>query len=296
MIRSMTGFGRAEAVLGGKKIAVEMKSLNHRYLEISLRSPAVLAPFEIDIKKKIGEQCSRGRIEVFIRVDEGDEAGAAAEEQLVLNMPRIRHYYDMLAQLKRDLALPDEITLSMLTGFRDIFISKEPETVSTLPWEEVEQVLLDAMQTLMQMRGIEGETLKKDLLSRITLIKEQLETIAYRSPAVVLEYRRRLSERIKELTTDTAVDETRLAQEVAIMAEKSDITEEIVRLESHLGQFVSLLDEGDAVGRKVDFLIQEMNREINTIGSKSGDSAIAKTVIEIKSELSKLREQVQNIE
>jgi len=294
MIKSMTGFGKAEAAIGGKKIAVEMKSLNHRYLEISLRLPALLALYEIDIKKKIGEQFSRGRIEVTVRIDDGEDLGS--EGQVILNLPRVRHYYALMTQLKKELGLSDEITLSMITGQRDAFIMKEPEADSLLPWTDMDGVLQEAMATLAEMRQREGEVLRVDLRARIGTVKEHLDGISFRAPAVVLEYRKRLTERIKELTNGVMVDEARLSQEIAIMAEKSDITEEIVRLESHMGQFNDLLESGDSIGRKVDFLIQEMNREVNTIGSKSGDADIAKNVIEIKSELARLREQVQNIE
>jgi len=294
MIRSMTGFGKAEIVCGGKKVAVEMKSLNHRYLEVSLRSPTVLAPFEIEIKKKIGEQCSRGRIEVGIRIDNGEEG--EQEGQLALNMPRLRAYHALLTQLREELGLPDPVTLRMMTGFRDAFVLREADAAEVLTWDILEKVLQEAMETLTRMREIEGEALKKDLIQRVDVVKEALAGVGLRAPAVVLDYRRRLSERIRELTYGMAVDEARLCQEVAIMAEKSDITEEIVRLESHMEQFVDLLEKGDSIGRKVDFLLQEMNREANTIGSKSGDGEIARLVIEIKSELSKIREQVQNIE
>jgi uncharacterized protein (TIGR00255 family) len=294
MIRSMTGFGRAEAMAGGKRLAVEMKSLNHRYLEISLRLPALLSPLEIEIKKKIGEFFSRGRIEVSIRMEEGETA--ETDGRLALNMPRVRSYYFLLTQLKDELALPDAVTLSMLAGFRDIFTTKEAEEATEVLWVELAPVLQEAMRTLMEMRGTEGEVLKKDLQARVGEIKNQLAGISLRAPAVVLEYRRRLTERIQELTEGMVMDEARLSQEVAIMAEKSDITEEMVRLDSHLVQFVDLLNEGEGIGRKVDFLIQEMNREVNTIGSKSGDAVIARHVIEMKSELARLREQVQNIE
>jgi uncharacterized protein (TIGR00255 family) len=293
MIKSMTGFGKAEADVSGKKITVEMKSLNHRYLEISLRSPAMLSSFEIDIKKKIGEQFSRGRIEITIRVDGGE--GMDDESQLELNLPRVRHYYARMMQLKKELDLPDEITLSMMAGFRDIFVPKETE-VPIVPWKDMENVLQEAMMTLMEMRLREGDVLKMDLIARIGVVKEHLDGISLRSPAVILEYRKRLTARIKELTEGVVIDEARLCQEIAIMAEKSDIMEEIVRLESHMGQFGDLLTSGDGIGRKIDFLIQEMNREVNTIGSKSGDADIAKHVIEMKSELARLREQVQNIE
>ena len=294
MIRSMTGFGRAEAVSGGRKIAVEMKSLNHRYLEVALRVPTMLSPFEIEIKKKMGEQFSRGRIEVTIRVDDGEDM--ELEGRLALNTPKVRYYYDLLTQLKQELALSDEITLAMMSSFRDIFIPKENESAPDVAWGDLETVLQATMATLMDMRQIEGEALKKDLMARIAVIKENLEGVSLRAPVVVVEYRKRLTDRIKELTNGMVVDEARLIQEVAIMAEKSDITEEIVRMESHMAQFIDLLTSGDCIGRKVDFLIQEMNREVNTIGSKSGDAEIARQVIEMKSEMAKLREQVQNIE
>jgi len=293
MIYSMTGFGRSEASWGGKKIIVEMKSLNHRFLEVSLRSPAALASFDIDVKKRIGERLSRGRVEVVIRIDSGEEGDL--EGRLVLNMPRLRSYYNLLLQMKEELGLPDPITLEMMVGLRDVFVVREADE-EALPWEALEKVLQEAMSAMTAMRQAEGESLKRDLLARIVTIRESLATIRSRSPAVVLDYRRRLAERIKELTNGTVVDEGRLCQEVAMMAEKSDITEEVVRLESHLVQFVDLLEYGETAGRKLDFLIQEMNREANTIGSKSSDGEIARLVIEIKSELSKLREQVQNIE
>ena len=294
MIRSMTGFGRAEAILNGKKIAVEMKSLNHRYLEVALRAPAMLSPYEIDIRKKIGEQFSRGRIEITVRVDDGEETGSVC--RMELNVPLARHYHFLFLQLKEELQLPDPVTLPMMTGLRDIFVQKDADAVTAVSWTDLEQVLQDAMVTLTEMRVTEGETLKKDLIARVETVKGHLNAISVKAVAVVFEYKRRLTDRIKELTNGMVIDEARLSQEVAIMAEKSDITEEIVRLESHMGQFIDLLTSGEAVGRKVDFLIQEMNREVNTIGSKSGDAEIARHVIEIKSELSKLREQVQNIE
>ena len=242
----------------------------------------------------MGEQFSRGRIEVTIRVDDGEDM--ELEGRLALNTPKVRYYYDLLTQLKQELALSDEITLAMMSSFRDIFIPKENESAPDVAWGDLETVLQATMATLMDMRQIEGEALKKDLMARIAVIKENLEGVSLRAPVVVVEYRKRLTDRIKELTNGMVVDEARLIQEVAIMAEKSDITEEIVRMESHMAQFIDLLTSGDCIGRKVDFLIQEMNREVNTIGSKSGDAEIARQVIEMKSEMAKLREQVQNIE
>ncbi len=293
MIYSMTGFGRSEAVWGGKKIIVEMKSLNQRFLEVSLRSPAALASLDIDVKKRIGERLSRGRVEVVIRIDSGEEGDP--EGRLVLNMPKLRIYHSLLLQMKEALGLSDPITLDMVVGLRDVFVVKEADD-GALPWEVLDKIVQEAMSAMTAMRQVEGESLKRDLLARIATIRDALATIRSRSPALVLDYRRRLAERIRELTNGMVVDEARLCQEVAMMAEKSDITEEVVRLESHLAQFATLLEHGETAGRKLDFLIQEMNREVNTIGSKSSDGEIARLVIEIKSELSKRAEQVQNIE
>jgi len=294
MTRSMTGYGRAEAVLTGRKFTVEMKSVNHRYLETSLRLPGILLPLEKEIKKRIGEQFSRGRIVATFRVD--SDVNAENGGRFVLNLPLIRNYHALLSQLKDELQLGDEISLSMMAGFRDAFVTTEtvqdPETL----WDGLSRVLDEAIRMLTEMREQEGESLKRDLTARLSLIAGFLEAIAGRAPQVVLDYQKRLVERVRELTGGMAIDEARLLQEVAIMAEKSDITEEIVRFRSHIDQFTGLLTGGDAAGRKIDFLIQEMGREINTIGSKSGDAEISRNVIEVKGELAKLRECVQNIE
>ena len=294
MIRSMTGYGRAEAVLAGRKFAVEMKSVNHRYLEISLRLPGMLLPLDTEIKKKIGEQFSRGRIEATVRVD--SDGNAEDNGRLALNLPLARNYHALLCQLKKELQLGDEISLAMMTGLRDIFVPTESVQDPAALWEGLSQTLDEAMRTLMEMREKEGESLQRDLTARLSLIDVVLEAIARRAPQVVCEYQKRLGDRIRELTGGITLDESRLLQEVVIIAEKSDITEEIVRFRSHIGQFTDLLTIGDGAGRKIDFLIQEMGREVNTIGAKSGDAEISRNVIEIKSELAKLREQVQNIE
>jgi uncharacterized protein (TIGR00255 family) len=290
----MTGFGRGEAVGNGKRMQVEMKSLNHRYLEIFLRMPALLSTLETEIKKKIGERFSRGKIEVSIRMD--NEATQDGTQALMLNLPLVRQYYSLLNQIKEELKLPDEVTLEMMSGFRDLFVPKEIEEDLAGLWADLEGALDVAMDKLTDMRITEGEALGRDLACRMNKIQKLLGIIALRAPEVVGEYRQRLIDRIRELTQGMNVDEARIHQEVAILAEKSDITEEVVRLESHIGQFMELLVGEEAIGRKVDFLIQEMNREINTIGSKSGDGETARQVIEIKSELSKVREQIQNVE
>jgi uncharacterized protein (TIGR00255 family) len=290
----MTGYGRAEAVLEGRKFVVEMKSVNHRYLEISLRLPAMLSSLDTEIKKKIGEQFSRGRIEATVRVD--NDGIAESSGRLTLNLPLARNYHALLCQLKEEFQMEEEISLAMLTGFRDVFVPTESFQDPAVFWEGLSNLLGEAMRTLTEMRMREGESLQKDLVTRLSLVACVLEAIAGKVPHVVCEYQKRLGDRIKELTGGMVIDESRLLQEVAIMAEKSDITEEIVRFRSHIGQFTDLMTIGDGAGRKIDFLIQEMGREVNTIGSKSGDAGISRNVIEIKSELAKLREQVQNIE
>lgn len=294
MIKSMTGYGKAEAVLADRKFMIEMKSVNHRFLEISLRLPGMLLPLEGEIKKRIGEQFSRGRIEATLRMESDGSAETAG--RFTLNLPLVRNYHALLVQLKEELHLGGEITLEMMAGFRDAFVSAEPSQDPAALWEGLSKILAEAIRTLTEMREKEGESLKRDLTARLELIAAFLEGIAGRAPQVVLDYQKRLTDRIRELTGGMVVDEARLLQEVAIMAEKSDITEEIVRFRSHIDQFTDLLAGADAAGRKIDFLIQEMGREINTIGSKSGDAEISRNVIEIKSELAKLREQVQNIE
>ncbi len=294
MIKSMTGYGRSESVTGDRIYVVEIKSLNHRYLEITLRMPSVLFPLELEIKKKIGEQFSRGRIEAVIRMEFSNEQGVGGRYEL--NLPLIRNYHELLVKLKQELNLKDDVTLQTMVGFRDAFVQSEPGADITVVFAELGKALDEAMAALKEMRSKEGESLYRDMKARIDTIEHSLDSIALKAPRVVLEYQRRIEERIKEITGGMAVDEIRLNQEVAIMAEKSDITEEVVRLRSHIHQFGELIESDETVGRKTDFLIQEMIREVNTIGSKSNDLDISRNIVEIKSELAKLREQVQNIE
>ena len=294
MVHSMTGYGRAEAILDGQKYTVEIKSLNHRFLEISLRLPASLSALEMEIKKKIGEPLLRGKIDVSIRRDV--QGSAENGQYLALNLPLAQNYFNLLMQLKQSLNLQDDIGLEMIAGQKDVFRIAELPQDDTVLWQGLATVLEEALVGMMEMRRREGEILSRDLLARLDLMAQLLSRIEAKAPQVVLEYQKRLTDRVRELTSGLVVDQGRLSQEVAVFAEKSDITEEIVRLRSHLGQFLEMLDSEEAIGRKVDFLIQEMSREVNTIGAKSSDADISKQVIEIKSELAKLREQVQNLE
>ena len=292
MIKSMTGYGRAEAVCQNKSIVVEAKSVNHRFLEILLRTPSVLFPLELEYKKKISERFKRGRIEVFIKLE-----GESTEFSKVnLNMEIARNYFDVLSRLKEEFNLESPVTLKTLAGFRDIFTPPAETHLDADFLNQIEKVFLEALEILAGMRREEGLILFQDMQMRLKEISGILDNIKYRAPQVVSEYQKRLSERVKELTDGYALDEGRLAQEVAVMADRTDITEEIVRMNSHRGQFEDLLQSEGTEGKKIDFLLQEMNREINTIGSKVGDVEITRHVIEVKSELSKLREQAQNIE
>ncbi|OPY15594.1 MAG: hypothetical protein A4E74_02179 [Syntrophus sp. PtaB.Bin075] len=294
MISSMTGYGRAESTEEEKKVVVEMRSLNHRYLEVSLRLPNLFLPLEMEIKRKIGEHFFRGRIDVSIKMDSDIWTGNG--ERYTLNLPLIKNYHSLLGEMKKELDLTEEITLGMLSRFKDVFIPVETVPDLEASWARVEPIVNEAMANLETMRKKEGDILYRDLMVRIGLIRSSLEEIIKRTPVLLEEYHSRLAARVRELTNGLVVDEARLAQEVAVMAERSDITEETVRFRSHLEQFETMMNSKEAVGRKIDFLIQEMGREINTIGSKSSDALISRQVIEIKSELAKLREQVQNIE
>jgi len=292
MIKSMTGYGRVETVQDGRNIIVEAKSVNHRFLEIFLRTPSVLFPLEAEFKKKISERFKRGRIEVSIRLEgEGTDVS-----KVNLNLEIARNYFDVLNRLKAEFNLESPISLKTLAGFRDIFTSPAETQLSPEFLNQVEKTFLESLAMLSNMRQDEGLAMFQDMDMRLKEITGILETIKLRAPQVVLEYQKRLSERIKELTVGYALDDARLNQEVAVMAERSDITEEIVRMRSHIGQFEELLLSEGTEGRKIDFLLQEMNREINTIGSKVSDVEITRKVIEVKSELGKLREQAQNIE
>lgn len=292
MIKSMTGYGRVETTGQDRNIVVEVKSVNHRFLEISLRMPQALSPLELEFKKKIGEKVKRGRIEVFLRL----EAQSSNAPGAIINLEVARNYFAALQRLKDELGLTEEIGLKTLVGFRDIFSQPADTEIDPDIIKQIATALEESLDMLIRMRQEEGVAIYQDMVQRLDSIKGILATINTRSPQVIVEYQRRLTERIKELTAGCLLDESRLAQEAAILAEKSDITEEIVRMHSHINQFVELLQSVEAEGKKIDFLLQEMNREINTIGSKSNDAEIARQVIEAKSELSKLREQAQNIE
>lgn len=292
MIKSMTGYGKAESAYGAGRITVELRCVNHRYGEVTVKLPRVLLQFENEIKKRVAEKLSRGKIDVFIQLE-----GALALGVPTPNLPLARGYHKAFTSIVEALGLADQVTLALIATQRDVIsIAAEPEA----PIEEIPQELVaaidEALRKVDEMRVFEGESLMADFRKRREMLAEYIGRVSARSPQVVAEYAERLKERIGQLTSESGFPEERLALEVALLADKCDITEELVRLESHLRQFDETLTRGEPVGRKLDFLLQEINREVNTIGSKANDAQIAANVVELKAELEKIREQVQNIE
>jgi len=294
MIISMTGYGRAESLVKDRKLTVEIKSLNHRNTEIIVRIPAFLSSIEVETKKLVAERVSRGRVEVSIRFDSEQELQNG--ENLEANMPLIKNYCAVLNRIRDELGIDEPVTLSLIAGLKGAFYGVESTLDAQEVWETVKPTLIEALEALLDMKQKEGLLLYRDMEGRLDLVRCCMEAVRNRAPEVPLHFRKRLAERIDELTGGLEIDESRLLQEVAVMAEKSDITEEIVRFESHVQQFEELLESEGAVGRKMDFLLQEMHREVNTVGYKCSDLEISHKVIEIKTELAKLREQAQNIE
>lgn len=292
MIKSMTGYGRGEWQEDEKRVEVEVKSFNHRYLDISPHLPRRLNSLEAQVRNLIKQRVSRGRLEVSVQIDDS----SLVEQKLELDVALAQDYHLALKTLQQELGIPGEIRLETLANFRDIFTRKEVETDLEKEWASLQTALEAALRSLEQMRRDEGLALRGDFLGRLTAVEEMAREIEKKTPLALEACRDRLAERVQELSRGLPVDEARLAQEVAYLAERSDITEELVRIRSHLNQFREMLDDSEPVGRKLEFLLQEINREANTIGSKASDAGIAQVAVGIKSELEKMREQVQNVE
>lgn len=295
MIKSMTGYGRGEYSLHNRKFTVEIKSVNHRYNDISIKLPRVMNTFEDKIRKKMGEEVSRGKTDVYISF----ETFSKEDIRINLNTALSDAYVDELNEIRKRYSIADPIRLDTIARFPDIItVDKSMDDQKTMEemWETLEAALLIALEQFVRMRQAEGSALKNDITTKAGLISGMVGKIKARAPLLADEYRERLRARLSEALGDPAIDETRLLQEIAIFADKSCIDEEITRLESHIIQLEDILNERDSVGRKLDFLVQEMNREVNTIGSKSNDIEITKIVVNLKSEVEKVREQVQNIE
>ncbi len=292
MANSMTGYGRSRRTAENYDITVEMKSVNHRYADFSIKLPRFCVFLEDDIKKCISKKVSRGKIDVFVTVRKEEDDS----KEFTINTAAAKSLIDSLRSLSESFGLKDDLTLSSVAGFDDIFEINYKEEDEDLLKSCVLNVLDEALAAFCETRKREGEKLVADMKMRNDTVREKLEEIKKLEPQTVAQYRARLEERIRELISDAAVDESRLLTETAIMADKLSITEEIVRLSSHLDEFERIITSDEPVGRRLDFLMQEMNRETNTIGSKSNSLEIARLVVDIKAELEKMREQLQNLE
>lgn len=292
MLKSMTGYGRGEANAPGKKITVELKAVNHRFNETVLRLPRSLSPFEDRLRRLIQSRVVRGRVDGFVGVEECGEKTAVVKVDKALAAA----YYNAMRELQESVDIDGKIKLEHLVSMPGVLAVDEPDEDVEEWYPVVQQALEVALENLAQMRAVEGEQLAKDLSNRVEQISSYIERIKERSPVVVEEYREKIESRLNDFLKEGILDSERLAAEVVIFTERSNITEEIVRLDSHLKQIRSCFDAEGSVGRKLDFLIQEVHREINTIASKANDLEISRLVVEVKSELEKIREQVQNIE
>lgn len=294
MICSMTGYGRTESEGEGSRFTVEIRSVNNRFLDIQVKMPRSLAVLEPRVKKALQERFSRGRIEVFITRNGGEEGTPA---RFVLDTALAEQYISALRELKDRFSLPGEADLSLVTGLQDVITREESREDPEAVWPFLSAALSRAMEELHGMRAAEGSALVQDLTARLDKIDGLISSVRARAPRTVEAARARMAEAVGRWTGEQP-DPLRLAQEIALLADRSDVTEELTRLASHMAQFRKLLADarGEALGRKLDFLLQEMGREANTIASKAMDADISHDVVDIKAELEKIREQVQNIE
>lgn len=292
MVRSMTGYGRVQILSCGYQVTLEIKTVNHRFFEFTARLPRVYGYLEDKLRTYAQQYILRGKAEVMLSI----ERPSGADTEVLLNEHLVKNYIDALQKLQTQFNLKNDVTVSTIARLPDIFsLEKAPENEQEI-WGVVEQAAEQAFANLVRMREAEGENLQKDLMVRAEKIRSLVETVESRSPQTVEEYRSRLTAHMEEVLSNAQLDENRILLEAAVYADKVSVTEETVRLKSHLVQFAKILDNGGAVGRKLDFLMQEMNREANTIGSKASDTEIARVVVDIKAELEKMREQIQNIE
>lgn len=292
MIKSMTGFGRCEVAENNRKFTVEMKAVNHRYLDVNIKMPKSLNFFETAIRSELKNYIARGKVDVFITYEDLSENTSTVR----YNKELAEEYLTYLRQMAADFGLDDDIRVSTLSKYPEVFTMEEAGVDEEELWKELKKAVDGAAKMFVESRITEGEHLKDDLLEKLDGMLKLVDFVAERSPQIVTEYRRRLEEKVKELLGDNTVDESRLLTEVTIFADKVCVDEEIVRLRSHIETTKNALLEGGSIGRKLDFIAQEMNREANTTLSKANDLEISNCAIELKTEIEKVREQIQNIE
>lgn len=292
MIKSMTGFGRCELSEGQRKIVVEMKSVNHRYLEAGIKMPKKLNVFEARMRDLLKKYAQRGKIDIFITYEDLTEN----KVNLKYNREIATEYMHVLDEMSQQFGLKNDITVSMLSRYPEVIAMEEAATDEEELWHFIERAISAACEQFVNARIIEGENLKKDLLDKLINMEELVTYIEARSPEMMQEYRAKLEAKVAELLGDTQIDESRIATELIIYADKICVDEETVRLRSHIAHARQCLSEDGGIGRKLDFIAQEMNREANTILSKANDIGISNRAIDLKTEIEKVREQIQNIE
>lgn len=293
MVKSMTSFGRAQSAEGSQHLfSVEMKSVNNRYLDINIRLPKFILSLEEQIRKIINEKLNRGKVDVFINYKSYEKGNTVPK----LNLELAKGYYNCLKEILNEIDVVDDITVSTLAKFPDVISLEATEENLEEVFEELKPLIYKSLDMMIEMREVEGEKLKEDILKKLDEIQQNVKAIEELSVTVPKDYKQKLEERISELTKGMEIDESRIAMEVAIFADKVAVDEEITRMYSHLDQMRKTLSLDEPIGRKLDFIVQEMNRETNTIGSKANDMNMTKMVINIKNLIEKIREQVQNIE
>lgn len=292
MIKSMTGFGRCEVNENNRKFTVEMKSVNHRYLDVNIRMPKKLNFFESAIRNELKKYIERGKVDIFISYEDFTESNVSVK----YNKEIAAAYYQYLNQMAQDFGLDNDVRVSGLSRYPEVFSMEEQSIDEEELWKELQKALSGAAENFVQTRIAEGENLKNDLISKLDGMLKHVDYISQRSPEVLAEYRQKLEAKVQELLSDTKIEESRILTEVTIFADKICVDEEIVRLKSHIETTRQTLKAGGSIGRKLDFIAQEMNREANTILSKASDLEISNRAIELKTEIEKVREQIQNIE
>ena len=292
MVKSMTGYGRAVETVNGREFTVEIRSVNNRYLDCNVKMPRMLSFAEEAVKQAVKAAVSRGKVDVYVSLN----SEAAADVQVKLNKPVVEGYLAAMRAMVEEYGVKDDISVSVLSRMNDVFVVEKPQTDEDQLKADLLGVVSLALDNYNKMRAVEGAALEADLRSRANTILELVALVEQYNPQTVSDYRTRLEEKMREVLENKSIDESRILTEAAIFADKVAVDEETVRLRSHLEQMDTMLRDGGAVGRKLDFLLQEMNREANTTGSKCSDVKVARIVVDIKAELEKIREQTQNLE